>query len=629
MGKKVLGLVVIGLLLTAAVSFAKGTTEPTAGTMKQLTIRVMTDTQGPPTKPPTEDVITPILREKTGVTAIPYPYPQALGDSAGAVVSALIAGNNLPDIFTHSYVPPQVDGQQALVDNDKVWDFNDIDFLKKMFPNFTSRISEYGDLKAWYDNEKTYAGTHIRITQEIDPKAFSTMMGQMNGTYYALKNGPLLDMYSQGLRDDVLKMIYPNARSDAEQRQWFMDSFDIYNPGDPWSDIPIKSMDDLENYLKKVKELIDSKNLMDAVGRDKMIPAQLNYDEGPPSIMWSNITMYGYQWVEPPFRVADKVYYNFQAPWVKGVLQWWNKLYNEGLLDPELFVKKRAQIHEEETRGRFAVFKNWGADVDDARKFAKDNGAAFGYRILGNNWPMVAKSQYDDASNDWVTYFQHFGANIITKNVKEEDLAQVCAWLDYHYSEEFDILRDWGPADFYTGTGNDRRYKPEYKDLENYQAYGIQGGKDGPYYGILYDSAATTPEGTFNWEIGIGHLTKYPYAPQYVYPFKKVEGMNYDAVTLSAVSAYQGQKLINLFPQIGWTNSELNNIKSFSKIQYLWFGIAGPFMAKAITDEPANFETNYAAYQKMFDNNGFNEGMADYQAKWTEIFNKYIKQYWR
>ena len=629
---KKLFVIMIAFLCLSSFLYAKPEAEQTTGEtpMKKLSIRIMTDLSGPPTKPAVEDVLTPILREKTGVTGVPFPQPTGLGTGAAAIAQALIAGNNLPEVITQSYFPPQVDGQQVLVDAGKVWDFHDMDFLMEMFPNFTSRIEEYGDLETWYANEATYNDTHIRITGNIEAKAFSDLMESMKGTRFAMEAGPRIDLYGKMLRDDILKMIYPNARSGAEQEQWFLDEFDPANPGDPWSDIPIKSMDDLYNYMKKVKEIIDTKGLEDVVGRDKMIVAQLNVANGnPPSLMWSNISMYGYQWVEPPFRVADKVYYNFQAPWVKGVLQWWNKCYNDGLLDPEVFVKQDTQLNEEIVRGRFAIFPDWGLGPE-ARKFAKENGATFGYRQMDNTWPITTKSQYSDASNEWVTYFQHFNANIITKAVKEEDLAQVCGWLDYHYSEEWDILTSWGPPEFYTGEGNNRRFKPEYKDLENYQAYGVAGGKDGVHYGIYQYSAAAVEAGVVNYEHNLSHLMNaWPYAPKYVYPFKKTPGMDYDTVIKTAVSAYHGQRLVNLFPQVGWTNAELNNLPNFSKIQYMWFGTHGPTIAKAITDAPGNFEQNYAAYMKVFDDNDWDAGMAECQEKWTEIFDKYVKQYWK
>ncbi len=631
----VLALVLLfaGSLIASAQTLNYGTFKPT----KQLTISLMTDLSGPPTKPPTEDVVTPVLRQKTGVTAVPFPEPTNLGTTAAAVAQALLAGNNLPDVIAESYFPPQVDGQQVLVDNNAVWDFNDMAFLKKMFPNFTSRLNVYGSLDDWYANEGTYKGTHIRITSNIPAQAMTKLMNSMKGTTYYRKNTWTPGMYPKALRDDILKQIFPKARSGAEQEQFFIKSFNYATPTtpDPWADVPINSMDDLYNYMKKAKEIIDKNNLMDGSGRDKMIVAQLNADNGnAPSIMWSNITMYGYIWTEPPFHVGDRAYYNFQEPWVKDVLAWWNKLYNEGLLDPELFVKKTDQLGEEITRGRFAIFPDWGAWVPQARKFAVDNKLPYGYRDIACWWPKTFKNTYNDASNQWVTYFQHFAANIITKHVSEADLPQVANWLDYHYSEEFDILRTWGPASFYTGVGKDRRFKPAYKDLENFMAYGVSNpnGKDGYYYGVGTGEGAapvTLAAGTRSAELWDAFLTVYPLSPQYVYPARKAAGMNYDQEMLSAYMAWYVSKYVNFFPQKGWTNADLNNQPDFAKIQYMWFGTHGPAIAKAITGSPDDFEANYAAYQKVFRDNDWDLGMQQYQLKWKEIFDKYVKKYWK
>jgi len=629
----VLGLV---FLFVGALVFSQtlnyGTFKPT----KQLTISLMTDQSGPPTKPPTDDQVAPALRQKTGVTAIPFPEPTNLGTTAAAVAQAFVAGNNLPDVITDSYFPPQVDGQQVLIDNNAVWDFNDMAYLKKMFPNFVNRMNQYGDINAWYANEGTYKNTHIRITSNIPALALTKLMNAQKGTSFYRKNGWLPGQYPKALRDDILKQIFPKARSDKEEEQWYLTKFDPANvtgANDPYADVPINSMDDLYNYMKKAKEIIDKNNMMDGAGKDKMIVAQLNASEGnPPSIMWSNITMYGYIWTEPPFHVADRAYYNFQEPWVKNVLAWWNKCYNDGLLDPALFVKKDDQLGQEIVSGRFAIFPDWGSWIMDARKFSKDHNLGYGWRDIPCWWPKGQfKNTYNDASNQWVTYFQHFAANIITKNVKEEDLAQVCNWLDYHYSEEFDVLASWGPASFYTGTGKDRRFKPAYKDLENFQAYGVANpnGKDGYYYGITRNSAAGLEAGTANEEITCAFLAPYPLAPQYVYPEKKLAGTQYDNAMLNAVMAYYVGKSVNFFPQIGWTNADVNNQPDFAKIQYMWFGTHGPAIAKAITDGTENFEANYVAYQKVFRDNDWDLGMQEYQLKWKEIFDKYIAKYWK
>ncbi len=623
-----------GSLIATAQTLNYSTFKPT----KQLTISLMTDLSGPPTKPATEDVVAPALRKTTGVTAIPFPEPTNLGTTAAAVAQALVAGNNLPDVITDSYFPPQVDGQQVLIDNNAVWDFNDQSFLKKMFPNFSKRLDQYGSFNDWYANEGTYKDTHIRITSNIPTLALTKLMASQKGTAYYRKNGWIPGMYPKALRDDILKMIYPKARNDKEQEQFFLTKFNYANPtgaADPYSDIPINSMDDMYNYMKKVKEIIDSKNLMDGSGRDKLIVAQLNAaNSNAPSIMWSNITMYGYIWTEPPFHVGDRAYYNFQEPWVKNVLAWWNKCYNDGLLDPELFVKKDDQLGEEIVRGRFAIFPDWGSWLPQARKFAKDNNLGYSYRDMIAWWPKGQfKGSYNDASNQWVTYFQHFSANIITKHVKEEDLPQVANWLDYHYSEEFDILRSWGPSSFYTGTGKDRRFKPAYKDLENFMVYGISGAKDGYYYGMVGNSAAwqnvNPTAGSVNEEVTCAYLAPYPLAPQYVYPSVRKAGMDYDGEMQRAVMSSYVAKSVNFFPQVGWTNADLNNQPDFAKIQYMWFGTHGPAIAKAITGQPADFEANYAAYQKVFRDNDWDLGMQEYQLKWKEIFDKYIAKYWK
>jgi len=626
----------VGGLIVSAQTLNYGTFKPT----KQLTIRIETDLSGPPSMAPTEDVVTQALRAKTMVKADPYPTPTTIGTSAAARVQAELAGNNMPDLYTESYTTPQPDGQQVLVDNNAAWDFSDKAFLKKMFPNFTARIDQYGSLDDWYANETTVGNTHLRISVNIPPVAFTKLFAAQTKakTTWARVNTPAMNTYMKYVRDDILKAIYPKARSDKEQEQMYLTKFDIANPtgaSDPFADIPVNSLDDLYNFMTKIKELIDSKNLMDGAGRDKMIPAQLNASNGSrTSVMWSGIGMYGYQWVEPPFRVRDRAYYNFQEPWVKNVFAWWNKAYNAGLFDPELFVKKDDQVGEEIVRGRFAIFSNMTGKVAAARQFAKDNNLKYGWRYMSSEFPMTLTSQYSNAKNVFVSYFSHSG-NIITKNVKEADLPQVANWLDYQYSEEYDVLASWGPSSFYTWDGKDpmtRRYKAAYKDLENFQAYGITNpkGKDGYYYGIIRNMPFTIDKTANNPEITTGILTAYPYAPRYVYPAKKVAGSDYDSIMDLAWRQYWTQKLgLNLIPQVGWSDSDLNNLPNFSKIRYMWFGSHDPAIAKMVVGSPADFESNYAAYQKVFRDNDWDLGMTEYNLKWKEIFDKYVAKYWK
>jgi len=627
------------LLVVSSVAFSQtlnyGTFKPT----KDLTISLLADRVGPPTKPPTQDVVTPVLRQKTRVTGDPFILPPNFASSAGATVQAQIAGNNLPDLYIETFIAGQPDAYQMLYENDAGWDFSDKAFLKKMFPNLTARISQYGNFEDWYTSATTYGNTHMMISSGFDPKAFQKLYASQKGTTWYRVNAGAAGAGYQILRDDILKMIYPKARSDKEQEQWYLTTFNAASPtgaGDPFSDVPINSLDSYYTYLKKVKEIIDSKNLTDATGRDKMIPAQIQAMSGPgqaTSVMWSvNSSAYGYQWVDPLIYVnRDQVFYPFQQPWVKDVFKWWNKCYNEGLLDPELFVKTQTQLNEEVIRGRFAAFNYnpWANWVTPARQYAKDNNLKWGYRGILAWWPRIFKNTYYDASVQWVAAAPRVGS-IITKNVKEEDLAQVCNWLDYHYSEEFDILRSWGPASFYTGTGAARRFLPAYKDLENFQAYGIlnPAGKDGYYYGVTGYSAAGIDEAATMKEVTCAALCEYPYAPRYVYPVKKTAGQNYDAIMGTAVMQYEYARQVTLIPQVGWSRKDIEG-PEFARIQYMWFGTHVNAVAKLIVGSTGEFEANYAAYQKVFRDNDWAKGMEEVSIAWKSIYDNYVAKYWK
>ncbi|HSV93494.1 MAG TPA: hypothetical protein VLH81_10475, partial [Desulfobacterales bacterium] len=282
------------LLVVSSVGFSQtlnyGTFKPT----KELTISIENDRFGPSTKPPTQDVVTPVLRQKTKVTAVPYPAPELGGaTSAGAAVQAQIAGNNLPDLYTGTFRVGQPDTYQMLYENDAAWDFSDKAFLKKMFPNFTRRLDVYGSFEDWYANETTYGGTHMLISTSIAAPALSKLYPAQKGKEWAAVNGGAPSFNYMALRDDILKKIYPNARTDAQQEQYYLTKFvptAVTGANDPFADVPINSLNDLYNYMKKAKEIIDRDNLTDATGRDRMIPGQINAaggDGSSVSVMWS------------------------------------------------------------------------------------------------------------------------------------------------------------------------------------------------------------------------------------------------------------------------------------------------------------------------------------------------------
>ena len=75
----------------------------------------------------------------------------------------------------------------------------------------------------------------------------------------------------------------------------------------------------------------------------------------------------------------------------------------------------------------------------------------------------------------------------------------------------------------YTGTGKDRRYLPDHAVLEDWVLYGINGPRDGSYYGLQHAvPAPCNPITSVKFPLGpMSFFTTtqtYPEAPYFVYP---------------------------------------------------------------------------------------------------------------
>ena len=175
-------------------------------------------------------------------------------------------------------------------------------------------------------------------------------------------------------------------------------------------DIPIKNLDDLYNYLKAVKAL----NLK--VGDKPLIPGAITASsESMGALDWSLRTIVGYAW-EYPFMEGTPPDFNDTVlpkatPEYKAYMAWWNKCYNEGLLDPEIFVMKNDQFNAKQINGEYAVLNRWWY-VNDARKVGKDRGYGFRY------FPAFYGQLKDIFSNN-VMYLSLQGSPVaITKTTK-------------------------------------------------------------------------------------------------------------------------------------------------------------------------------------------------------------------
>jgi len=641
MAKKILLLCAVLLVLTTFVAFAGGGGEGTAATGKWTkTVQVSLMGNGPVIKPAVEDVLTPLWRQMTGVTATLRGYPPDMTE-ASLIASALVAAGDIPSFLGRHIIPPNEEAIKIFVDKGLLWEFS-ADNLKKYMPKFVARINQYGDFNTWLKQEIHYQDKNWAMSAGMSVDSMSKLAKVIGADNpFMIDQGASYGAtYSLGLRDDIMKQIFPNARSYKEQGDFYVSKNGKVDPKDAYSDIPINSLADLMSYMQKAKDIIDKQSMM--VGTDKMIAGipWCTSCGGGDTLGWSFSTFYGYAWNEPPWFVVDpepKVYYVFSQDSFKTGLKWANEAYNKGLIDPEVFVKQGDQATADYQKGRYAVIHGW--QTGDANNQLAAAKATFRYRHISAWWPDTAhgatsilKGPFEDISNFPTTYHTHSGL-IMTKTVKEEDLPQVFNWIDLAMSEEGDVLHNWGPPSFYTGTGKDRRFKPEYKAIEDQKVYNITtpGAKDGYYYGISYGSpnwdSAYLNEETYPVYY-FAAWGPYPESPQYVYPHKAAITDDFQA-KIYAQWCNGNKAHMNFYPMVGWSQqADLLAIPDFARVRYLLFAKSAPEIANIIRGSTADFEANWAHMRKIQEDEGLQNALDQVSAKWKEIYNKYVKQYW-
>jgi ABC-type glycerol-3-phosphate transport system substrate-binding protein len=605
--------------LVALASWAGGTGEK-AGSQKVLKI---TGTWGywndptPPADRTLTDYATQLIVQRTGVSADWPITPQDW--TSQQYWTNVLAANNVPEIYDVGAAWIDPDNAKFLTEKGIARELTP-DMIKKYMPNYVARIQKYGQSVDKILNANLYQGKLLSVPTQFQFSAFPDLM-----TNEAAKQ-PRNDYYAIAFRDDILKKIFPNARTEKELQDLLVKQGSL-SVQDIIGDIPIKNLDDLKAYLEKVKAL----NLK--VGDKPVIPGAITASsESLGALDWSLRTIVGFAW-EYPFMMGtppdfkDSVYPKL-TPQYKAYMKWWNDLYNEGLIDPEMFVMKNDQFNAKQINGEYAVINRWWY-VADAEKVGKDRG--YGWRYF----PVFYGQLDPNLFSNNVMYLSLGGSPVvITSSAKDADMPKILGWLDWYMSEERDSLAYWGMPDWYTGTGKDRRYTWEWAVLEDWALYGKAYNHDGSYYGLQTTYAKTyNPIKDVKFPLGplaffASNLT-YPDAPYFVYnkdPKKVLESTDlftycqnvlraarYDEYTFFTTATDPYSKVMAL-PAVAAWDSAGSNDPNYT-----------PIIVKMITDKQANFEQNWNAFANMLENWGGPNGLQKAMTAEETFMSNYYK----
>jgi hypothetical protein len=552
-----------------------------------------------------DDVLTPIWRAKTKVIPEYSDYPDATANVVSWVQMQIAAGTWFDVVSRSSGMIGTPDINNLLKKAGMLKEIKLAD-IKKYMPRTADRLNKLGvTVDQWYAANVDPADGKLWYVPNLPSLNLSSEYRKIPAIAAQVRPNP----YFLWFRDDILKKIYPKAKTEAELNQLYVKKGGNLTINDIM-DIPMNTPEDMNRYLTAVKKL----NLKQ--GNKPIIPGELQSNNSVGALMWSMFTFAGFyyndDYPDTPYNMATNQFnYYATTPQWKTYMSQMNSMYNDGLFGSEYYIQKDDQRDAKLINGEYAVM-HWWAPVIDARNLSVKEKRGYGFRLYPI-FLLPTKSDAQDSSSYIYRIAQPTGGKAFNpKTVTDAMMPQLLSWVDWNYSMEAAQLKAWGPESFSTGTGMDRRFKPQYKAIEDYKLMGKKGGKDGIYYGILTNGINGGDYSAYNpevYDVGNFDSNSDPYSPEFVYPPKSVGSVDQGVYVVNIVRMALA-KTSTLYKE-GALGKDAMDAKAaynktrtdFSKIDKV-SGIDTPegqdAIIKAITGKPADFEKNYATYFKTY-----------------------------
>ena len=552
----------------------------------------------------TEDRLTPIWREKTGV--IPDIVDMPVAQDANQWLQMQIAGDTLPQVLATGNNIMEVPERYQMLRNAGMLKELDIDLVIENMPLTKERLASWGvDIRDWLNANVDDDGKLRKIptlpSPMINPDIWDSKYAKLNQGNYP---------YFLYYRDDILKEIYPEAKSEAELAELILEKNGELALEDVL-DAPVYTREGLLEYLRKVKELNFQEDGY------TVIPAHPALTNVPERQYRSLMTATGIWWSLPVYTPAipeiDQFCNFTEVPTFKAYIEFMNTAYSEGLLGDEYFIQQDDQREAKMINGEYAVVNNY-FPVAAARANAAEEGKTYGWRIYPAFF-IDLNTGYQDTREIAYSLVTADGAKGINAHtVSDELLPTIIKWLDWNYSEEAAILRAWGTPDMYEGEGEDRRFKEEYADVAAYMTTGVENaeGKDGVYYGLQY-APTHQNKNVWNHEVyGItGNNGEYAFAPRFVYPLtaETVNTVTYSQLPVKQYYMHGAPEDERHFVSIEMPfDAEVSRLKAvWETVTGEWSEVNRPYedernllLIAAIVGDPADFEENYKIYADTY-----------------------------
>ncbi len=423
------------------------------------------------------DVVWPEITRITGVSIDAEKSFNNAGDSMPVKLGKIVASGNWPHLITC----PDRNQLARMIDEGLLWDLTDL--VSQNCPNLAKNFPRE-KIAGWWDNSWVNGGKSGMIyglPTAIQPKwqpyiDASLDLAKWSTLPMAKPQDPSTFIW---VRDDILKRIFPNARSVAEIEDLYVKRNGRFTRQDIL-DVPINSKEDFIKFLYDIKKLdvregnrevfpiftlqgaIDNWALLVYLG------GLFGWNPGMPSADANYFTYWD--------RKAQKVQYMFTQGFFKEAMRTFTQLVKDQVASPEALIDNDTQFREKLDNGMYAISYAW---FEPNKAVLERAGKPYRYRKVYLNIPQdTSRFGYTMGTMD-----DGMGvAMMVKKTVSEEDVRQILHYYDLLSSEVGWKLVSWGPktAGLWEERDGKRFFKD--KDLEACMVYNVENERDIYYH---------------------------------------------------------------------------------------------------------------------------------------------------
>ncbi|MCL2351139.1 MAG: hypothetical protein FWC55_01265 [Firmicutes bacterium] len=432
---------------------------------------------------------------------------------------------------------------------------------------------------------------------------------KFNAEKYMYVRDPNEWSFPMYVRDDILKLIYPNAKSQQEIEDLYMAQG--YFTKEQVYDIPLKNKQDVKDFLYKVRDAIAANNIQE--GGRPVNTINMTYGSG--GDLWSLVPCF-YAPIQGLMSNNWNYFMNFNNKtkkferaidtelW-KNMMRELNQWVRDGVGAKESVGIDTPEIFDSKMRnGEYAVLYTWTYPSNADLKAA---GKPYQYRKVYVDCPFDNSTYVDYAP---VLDFTA-AATAIFKTVPEDQVPQILAWWDLMFTDAGQKLQVWGPrsAGLFTEDANGKR-KYTDPELEACMVGGTANDADVKYnlasglMGVINERWFAPAFPQIHVGIRAGGLNN----PKYVdYDMSTMPrspdnaGKFFSSLLFQPRTRYSPAPTIDTYPA-SYT-SEIPELQRWWDAREAWDSGASVKVLTAKDD--AEFEKLWAEYVAAYDDNGF------------------------